>query len=101
MDEFMEKLKAYIYANPTDFGDGDAESILEMIHWYYTECNPIHTQEIKDGFADLNDYMEGLPIKDNDAVFNLVCRLCAEYQRLAFIAGFQIGFRLEQELSDK
>ena len=101
MDEFMKKLKAYIYANPPDFGDGDAESILEMIHWYYAECNPFHTQEIKDGFADLNDYMEGLPIKDNDAVFSLVCRICAEYQRLAFIAGFHVGFRLEQEFASE
>lgn len=25
MDEFMKKLTAYIYANPPDFGDGDAE----------------------------------------------------------------------------
>ena len=56
MDEFMKKLKAYIYANPPDFGDGAAESILEMIHWYYAECIPFHTQEIKGGFADLNDY---------------------------------------------
>ena len=46
MDKFMKKLKAYIYANPPDFGDGDAESILEMIHWYYAECNPFHTQEM-------------------------------------------------------
>ena len=99
MDEFMKKLKAYIYANPLDFGSGDEESILKMIHWYYAECNPFHTQEIKDGFADLNDYMEGLPIKDNDVVFSLVCRICAEYQRLAFIAGFHVGFRLEQEIA--
>lgn len=101
MDEFMKKMKVYIYANPPNFGGDDAELNLEMIHWYYAECNLLYTPEIKNGVTERNDYMEGFPIKDNDAVFTLVCRICAEYQRLVFIARVHMGFRLQQELSNE
>ena len=63
MDEFMKKLKAYIYANPPDFGDGDAESILEMIHWYYAECNPFIPRKSKMASRILTTIWRDYPLR--------------------------------------
>ena len=40
-------------------------------------------------------------IIDNNAVFNLCCRLCVEYERKAFLDGLQYGAELILELSEK
>lgn len=99
MKEYIRQLKKYIAEHPLDFGDGDAESILEMLHWYYAECNPIYNDQIRQLYARLDRLMEGVSIKENNAVLNVVCDLCAEHQRLAFIAGVKVGILLEQEIA--
>ena len=39
-----------------------------------------------------------LPLDNNNAVFNLCCRLCSAYERKAFIDGLQYGAELMLEL---
>ena len=55
-------------------------------------------QEIGDGFKELKEYLCVLPLDNNNAVFNLCCRLCSAYERKAFIDGLKYGAELMLEL---
>ena len=42
--------------------------------------------------------LEHLPLDDNNAVFNLCCRICVAYEHKAFIDGLRYGAQLMMEL---
>ena len=46
----------------------------------------------------LEEYLCVLPLDDNNAVFNLCCRLCSAYECKAFRDGLQCGAELILEL---
>ena len=58
----------------------------------------IRSTEIGDGFKELEELLCNLPLNDNNAVFNLCCRLCCAYERKAFIDGLLYGAHLMSEL---
>ena len=47
---------------------------------------------------DAFHYLCVLPLDNNNAVFNLCCRLCSAYERKAFLDGLQYGAELMLEL---
>ena len=98
MDKIAEKLKAYIDTYPLDLGEGDCETVLDQLYQAYAESHESDPPEISDGFKDLEEYLCNLPLADNNAVFNLCCRLCSAYERKAFIDGLQYGAHLIQEI---
>ncbi len=53
---------------------------------------------LSDGFKELENFLETLPLDDNNAVFNLCCRLCGTYEHKAFLDGLQYGAHLMQEI---
>ena len=79
MKSISEALKTYIQTHPFDSGD---------------------PQEIGDGFKKLEEYLCALPLENNNAVFNLCCRLCSAYERKAFRDGLQYGAHLVRELEE-
>ena len=54
--------------------------------------------EIGDGFKELEEFLHTLPLADNNAVFNLCCRLCSAYERKAFRDGILYGAHLISEI---
>ena len=98
MVKIAERLKAYIDAHPFDSGDSDCETVLDQLYQAYAESHESDTPEISDGFKALEELLCTLPLDDNNAVFNLCCRLCSAYERKAFIDGLQYGTHLIQEL---
>ena len=99
MDKIAERLKAYITAHPFDSGDSDCETVLDQLYPVYAESHESDPPEISDGFKELESYLETLPLSDNNAVFNLTCRLCSAYERKAFIDGVQYGAHLVKNLT--
>ena len=57
--------------------------------------------EIGEGFKELENFLCTLPLDDNNAVFNLCCRLCVAYEHKAFLDGLQYGAHLTKELFSK
>ena len=98
MDKMAERLKTYIDTHPFDSGDSDCETILDQLYQAYAESHESDPPEISDGFKELESYLETLPLSDNNAVFNLCCRLCITYERKAFLDGLQYGAFLKAEL---
>ena len=55
--------------------------------------------QISDGFKELEEFLCDLPLDDNNAVFNLCCRLCSAYEHKAFVDGLLYGSNLILELN--
>ena len=98
MKNIAKRLNAYITAHPFDSGDSNCETVLDQLYQAYAESHESDPPEISDGFKDLEEYLCNLPLADNNAVFNLCCRLCSAYERKAFIDGLQYGAHLIQEI---
>lgn len=101
MHELAQRLKAYIDAHPFEPGDSNCETVLDQLYQAYTESHESDPPEIQAGFAELESFLETLPLDDNNAVFNLCCRLCTAYECKAFLDGLQYGAHLMSELFSK
>ena len=100
MNDIAKRLKAYIEAHPLDLGDDDCETVLNQLYQAYAESHESDPPEISNGFKELEEFLCVLPLDDNNAVFNLCCRLCTVYERKAFLVGLQYGAHLMNELSN-
>lgn len=100
MNPYVEKLKLHLLEQTPDYGYGDASSLLEMLYYYYTTANPINNESIHDHFNRLDNILTPLSWEENNAVFDLTCMLCSEYERRAFLEGVHVGVRLITELSE-
>ena len=101
MKDIAARLNNYIESHPLDLGDSDCETVLDQLYQAYAESHESDPPEISNGFKELEDFLCTLPLEDNNAVFNLCCRLCSAYERKAFIDGLQYGAHLIKELSHK
>ena len=99
MDKIAQWLKVYIDAHSIDFGDSDCQTVLYQLHQAYAESHESDPPEIGEGFKELEDFLCTLPLDDNNAVFNLCCRLCTAYEHKAFIDGLRYGAHLILELN--
>ena len=98
MKEIARRLNAYIQAHPFDSGASDCETVLDQLYQAYAESHESDPEEIGNSFKELEDFLRLLPLDDNNAVFNLCCRLCSAYERKAFLDGLQYGAQLIQKL---
>lgn len=99
MNEIAKRLNTYIIAHPFDPGDSNCETALEQLYQVYAESHESDPPEIRDGFKELDVILSDLSLDDNNAVWNLCCRLCSAYERKAFRDGLQYGAHLIMELS--
>lgn len=88
----------YMLTHPFDSGNSDCQTVLDQLYHAYAESHEHDPQEIGDGFKELEEYLCVLPLDNNNAVFNLCCRLCSAYERKAFLDGLQYGAELMLEL---
>ena len=99
LNPYFEILKAHLAAHSPSFGDGD--SVLEMLYECYNERYPFDNEQIKAGFHDLYQAMNGMTLQDMDRIIYPLCTLCREHEKAGFIEGIKLGLRIEQELSEK
>ena len=98
MDNIAQRLKAYIESHPFDPGDSDCDTVLDQMYQAYAESHESDPAEICNGFKELEEFLCLLSLEDNNAVFNLCCRLCSAYEHKAFIDGLQYGAHLIKDL---
>ncbi len=98
MLSIAKALKAYLSSHPFHSGYCDSETVLDQLYQVYSESHEPDPPEIGSGFAELEAFLEALPLDDNNAVFNLTCRLCTVYEKKAFQDGLLYGAYLMREL---
>lgn len=101
MKDIARRLNEYIESHALDLGDSNCDTVLDQLYQAYEESHESDPAEISDGFMELEEFPCELPLEDNNAVFNLCCRLCSAYERKAFRDGLQYGAHLMKELSAK
>lgn len=98
MDDISKRLEVYIKSRKFDGGTSECETVLDQIYQAYAESHEFDPPEISNGFKELEEFLETLPLDDNNAVFNLCCRLCIAYEHKAFLDGLQYGAHLMRNL---
>ena len=98
MENIAKRLNTYITAHPFNSGDSDCETVLDQLYQAYAESHESDPPEIGEGFKELEEFLCNLPLQDNNAVFNLCCRICSAYERKAFVDGVQYGAYLTRSL---
>ena len=89
MQSFAEALNGYTRDHPFDAGNDDSETVLDQLYQAYVESHESDPPEISEGFKEPKCFLESPPLSDNNAVFNLCCRLCTAYEHKAFLDGLQ------------
>lgn len=98
MQPLLELLRRCAESHTFDSGDPDNPAVLDQLFCAYQDSHETDPAEIKDGFKELDTYLRQLSLDDNNAVFNLCCRICVAYEHKAFIDGFHYGIQLMKEL---
>ena len=101
MQPLLELLKQCAESHTFDSGDPDCKTVLDQLYRAYAESHENDPPGIRDGFKELDALLGHLPLDDNNAVFNLCCRLCTAYEQKAFIDGFHYGAQLIMELKEE
>lgn len=99
MNRYIENLKSFL-AEQTNYIYDDANSLLEMLYYYYTASNPVDNAVIRCQFKELNDVLRHLSLTEIDAVFSLAGDLCVTHERKAFLDGIHVGMQLFSELNE-
>ena len=100
MNPYTEKLQAYLANRPVNRHWEDAQSILELLCYIYVEQNPIENSTILYQYQKLDQLLEDLSLRENDQLSDLICDICTEYARQAFLSGVHVGFSLFTELEN-
>lgn len=98
MKDYLKVLRERITAHPPDLGDTD--SVLNLLYEAYSEMDPMEGNQIRAGFHELYQLMNGVPLEKMDEIINPVCFLCREHERSGFVHGVQIGVLLARELAE-
>ena len=98
MNRYIEKLNAFLAEQSPKFGYDDANSILEMLYYYYTENNPVDNGVIRCQFKELDSVLSKLSWSECEQVFSIAISLCCSHSQQAFTDGVHIGMRLFTEL---
>ena len=98
MNRYIEKLNLFLAEQTPCFGYDDANSILEMLYYFYTDSNPVDNAVIRCQFKDLDNVLSNLSWADCEQVFSLSVDLCISHARQAFLEGVHVGMRLYTEL---
>ena len=101
MKPHIEKLKTYLAEHPPDYGDCDAQSVLEMLYTYYNQYNRQDTPQIKSDFETLYQQLTGEPLRELDNIIDTVTTLCWHHEQSGFTEGIKLGIRLANELSEE
>lgn len=101
MKTFPELLKVYMDIHPFETGDSSCQSVLEQLYQIYSVSHENDPLEIREGFQELDMYLEKLSLVENNAVFDLCCRLCVAYERKAFQSGVRYRAALMLELQNE
>ena len=75
------------------------QSVLDELYRCYSESGAASGGAVNERFELLEETVTQLPKEAADRVMEIVCGLCQEHERQAFIAGVRTGVRLNSELN--
>ena len=98
MNRYIENLNALFAEQTLKSDHADANSVLDMLCFYYMDSNPVDSAVVRCQFRELDKVLSKLSLEDNDRIFLLAVELCVSHAREAFSEGVKVGMRLFTEL---
>ena len=82
MQPLLELLRRCAESHSFDSGDPDCKTVLDQLYRAYAESHENDPPGIREGFKELENFLEVLALDDNNAVFNLCCRILRVLRRI-------------------
>lgn len=101
MHPYIQILKSQLSQTMPYYGEEDVNSVLEMLYSVYREKQCSDPQEVKDCFAQLDEVLCKLTLREYDKVWNAACGLCSVAEKVAFLEGIRVAQPLRQSLECK
>ncbi len=101
MENYIMQLRDYVTERKIKFDEESAEPCLDALWWHYAEHHSMSSAATKEGFRLVRNSLAEMSPKTADEVIAHVGCLCAEHERIAFVAGLRVGVQLMMELQEK
>ena len=84
MNRYIKGLKEFLGSRTRNFKYDDANSLFEVLLYYYLEDNPVDNADIRCQYHELDNILSQLSLEESDAVVTVTNRLCTSYEHQAF-----------------
>ena len=84
-----------------DLQDYGQDAMLNLLFITYQDFCSLDKNGILENMKQLDDILDKLSLKDNDAVYNLTIALCTEHEKWGFLGGVRMGAKLMQEMNQQ
>ena len=82
------------------YGQEPEEPLVEELFKRYSELQSTNDQTFLDAFQKLYAFMEPLSVDTTQQASQVVCDLCSETERMAFIIGLHAGMKFAWEVTE-
>lgn len=100
MNVYIDQMKTYLDEYPPEYGQGNIQSLVDLLYWSYTQTNPVDSEKIRQTICAICDRLQSLPFSEMDFLTSQVNCLCAQTEEAAFQEGVRVGARLMLELRE-
>lgn len=101
MNADWNDLVSHLSRQATACGTLDGETLLEQLYFLYAENVRMDPPEIRNLFGQLESVLAPVPAELSNTLDVLICRLCSQHQKNAFLDGISLGFQLHSVLKGK
>ena len=82
------------------YGQEPEQPLVEELFKRYSELQSTNDRAFLDAFQKLYGFMEPLSVEDTQQASQVVCDLCSETERMAFIIGLHVGMQFAWEVTE-
>jgi hypothetical protein len=82
------------------YGQEPEQPLVEELFQRYSQLQSTNDRAFLDAFQKLDAFMEPLSVDATQAASQVVCDLCSETERMAFIIGLHAGMKFAWEVTE-
>ena len=98
MNHNVRLIQDYLKDHKPCYGAPFIHSMLEFLWVEYGEYNLPENDKIRQNYDIIGEYLQALPLTDSDRLYEAMCMVLSETERLAFVEGARAGMHLALEL---
>ena len=100
MKDIPAIVQSHMAKRITLYGQEPEQPLVEELFQRYSKLQSTNDQAFLDAFQKLYGFMEPLSVDATQAASQVVCDLCSETERMAFIIGLHTGMQFAWEVTE-
>ena len=100
MKDIPAIVQSHMAKRITLYGQEPEEPLVEELFKRYSDLQSTNGQAFLDAFQKLYGFLEPLSVDTTHQARQVVCDLCSETERMAFIIGFHAGMQFAWEVTE-